>query len=451
MTDTTRRGFFTGCCAAIAAYSGTRFNTLAFGQGGSNQDMLVHIFLRGGLDGLNLVAPIAGADRGHYEAARPDLAVPISGADAALPLDAQFGLNSRASSLHDLFTNGSLAVVNATGISTLATRSHFDSMRDIELGTPGTISNTGWMTRHLASASNLPPEITLPALGIGGTQQTSLQGSFESLNINSSSDFRLNTGPSAWRSAQRLALRRILQRGGTPLHQTGIQSLDALDIIELNVDTSYTPANGAVYPNTTYGRHLSLLAQIIKLDLGLQVAAIDLGGWDTHNGQGNGGGGGYGGKVEELADGLAALYTDLDGAGSQNYNNRTTVVVQSEFGRRLRENADNGTDHGHGNLMMAMGGQVNGGIFGQWPGLANDELFDGADLAVTTDFRTVLSEILIRRLANNRLGEIFPGWTDYSPLGIVQGTDLPPVFDPPMFEDGFESGDTSAWSSAVGG
>jgi len=450
MTDSTRRGFLTGCCAAIAAYSGTRFNTLAFGQAGSNDDMLVHIFLRGGLDGLNLVPPIDGADRGHYEFARPDLAVPLVGTGSALSLDSQFGLNPSAAPLHDLFTNGSLAVINATGISTVATRSHFDSMRDIELGTPGTLSNTGWMARHLASASNLPPEITLPALAIGGTQQTSLQGSFESLNISSSSDFRLNTGPSAWRPAQRLALRRILERGGSSIHQTGIQSLDALDIIELNVDTSYVPANGAVYPSTTYGNHLKLLAQIIKLDLGLQVAAIDLGGWDNHNTQGNAGGGNYGTRIQQLAEGLAAFYADLDGAGSQNYNNRLTVVVQSEFGRRLAENADNGTDHGHGNVMLAMGGTVNGGIYGQWPGLANGQLFDGADLAVTTDFRTVLSEILIRRLANNRLGSVFPGWDQYQPLGIVQGTDLTPLFNDPFFEDGFESGNTSGWDNTVG-
>ncbi|MCH9646811.1 MAG: DUF1501 domain-containing protein [Deltaproteobacteria bacterium] len=452
MTDTTRRGFVTGCCAAIAAYSGTRFNTVAFGQPGSNEDILVHVFLRGGLDGLNLIPPIDGADRGHYEFARPDLAVPTTGSDAALPLNAQFGLNSRAAPLHDLFTNGSLAVINATGTSTVATRSHFDSMRDIELGTPGTATtSTGWLTRHLQSASNLPPQIVAPALALGGTQQRSLQGSFDSLNMNSSSDFRLNTGPSSWRSAQRVALRRILQRGGSSVHQTGSQTLDALDIVELNVSTTYNPANGAVYPNSTFGNHLKLLAQMIKLNLGLRIATIDFGGWDNHNGQGNAGGGNYGTRVQALAEGLAAFYTDLDGAGDQNFNNRTTLVVQSEFGRRLVENADNGTDHGHGNVMLALGGQVNGGIYGQWPGLANDQLFDGADLAVTTDFRTVLSEILIRRMANRRLGLIFPGWDQYQPLGIVQGTDLPPIFTDPFFQDGFESGDTSAWTATVGG
>lgn len=451
MTDTTRRGFITGCCAAIAAYSGTRFNTVAFGGTNDNDDILVHVFLRGGIDGLNLVMPIAGADRGHYETARPDLAVPLTGPNAALGLDAQFGLNSRAAPLHDLFTNGSLAVINATGISTVASRSHFDSMSYIELGTPGQLTTpTGWMTRHLASATNLPPEITVPALAVGGTQQQSLQGSFESLNIGDINDFRLNTGPSTWRNAQRVALRKMFQRGTSSLHETGIQALDALDIVELNVVGGYTPANGAVYPSGSFGDHLELLAQMIKLDLGLRVATIDVGGWDTHNGQGDEGGGNYGNRVQNLAEGLMAFFTDLDGAGADNYTNRMTLVVQSEFGRRLRENADNGTDHGHGNVMLALGGQVNGGIYGQWPGLSNEQLFDGADLEVTTDYRTVLSEVLIRRLANNQLGAIFPGWTDYQPLGIVQGTDLPPIFGPDIFADNFEGGDTTAWSSTVG-
>lgn len=450
MSDFTRRGFITGCCAAIAAYSGTRFNTVSFGAPGDNEDMLIHIFLRGGLDGLNLVAPIAGADRGLYEAARPNLAVPVTGPDAAIPLDGQFGLNQNAAPLHDLFTNGDLAVINATGMTTVASRSHFDSMRYIELGTPGSLTSpTGWMTRHLSSATNLPPEIVVPALAVGNTQQESLLGSFEALNIGDPNDFRLNTGPSSWRLAQRLAIRKIFQRESTPLHQTGIQALDALDIVELNVDGGYTPANGAVYPGGSFGDHLELVAQMIKLDLGLRVATIDIGGWDTHNGQGDDGNGGFGTNINLLAEGMNALYTDLNGGGANNFTDRLTVLVQSEFGRRLRENADRGTDHGHGNVMLALGGQVNGGIYGNWPGLANEQLFDGADLDVTTDYRSIISEVLIRRLGNNHLGAVFPGWTDYQPRGIVSGPQLPPIFGPDIFADGFESGDSSAWSAEV--
>jgi uncharacterized protein (DUF1501 family) len=146
---------------------------------------------------------------------------------------------------------------------------------------------------------------------------------------------------------------------------------------------------------------------------------------------------------------MNALYTDLNGNGANNFTNRLTIVVQSEFGRRLRENADRGTDHGHGNVMLALGGQVNGGVYGAWPGLSNEQLFDGADLDVTTDYRSVISEVLIRRLGNNNLGAVFPDWTDYQPLGIVQGPQLPPIFGPDIFADGFESGDNSAWSAEV--
>ena len=151
----------------------------------------------------------------------------------------------------------------------------------------------------------------------------------------------------------------------------------------------------------------------------------------------------------ELLSALAAFYTDLDGSGSSNYTQRLTVVVMSEFGRRLRENDDRGTDHGHGSFVLVMSGNALGGVKGTWPGLANHQLFDGADLAVTTDYRRVLSEILIRRLQNTNLGVVFPGYTGYEPLGVVAGADLPPVYGPEIFESGFESGDMSDWSTAT--
>ena len=186
---------------------------------------------------------------------------------------------------------------------------------------------------------------------------------------------------------------------------------------------------------------------MIKLDVGLRVATVDLGGWDTHNGQGDDGGGYFYGAVQNLARGLAALYTDLDGSGANNYTRRLTVVVQSEFGRRLRQNADRGTDHGHGNFMMVLSGNATGGIHGTWPGLANGQLFDGADLEVTTDYRRVLSEVLIRRMCNAQLATIFPGYEGYEPLGVVSGEDMVPNADAStIFADGFESGDAARWS-----
>ena len=455
--STTRRGFITGCSAAVAAYAGTSFNTLAFGDPGYNEEILVTLFLRGGIDGLNMVMPISGADRGLYEAARPNIAVPTTGSNAALHLNSQLGVHAAAgtgpsgapATLFDLYQNGNVVFVTACGMHE-DNRSHFDSMNFMELGTPGTLSTgTGWLTRHLQSASNIPGEIIMPALAAGNLQQNSLRGSIEAINMSDPDSFSLEVGPWEWRSAQRTALRH-LYNGTSWLHQSGTETLDAVDIIELNGGSGgYTPDNGAVYPGGTLAEHLQTVARMIKLDLGLRIATVDFGGWDTHNGQGDDGGGYFYGHVEELMSALAAFYTDLDGSGNSAYTQRLTVVVMSEFGRRLRENDDRGTDHGHGSFVMVMSGNALGGVKGTWPGLANHQLFDGADLAVTTDYRRVLSEILIRRLQNTNLGVVFPGYTDYEPLGVVSGPDLPPVYEPPIFESGFETGDKSDWSAST--
>ena len=188
----------------------------------------------------------------------------------------------------------------------------------------------------------------------------------------------------------------------------------------------YVPANGAVYPSGSFGEHLQVIAQMVKMDTGLHVATVDLGGWDTHEYQGDGSGGYMADLLGELAQGLSALYIDLDGSGAASYTDRLIVVVMSEFGRRMKENASHGTDHGHGSVMLVLGGQVNGGIvYGDWPGLSNDQLYDNADLAVTTDFRRVLREILINRLGNGNLSAVFPGYSGYQPIGIVAGGGVP--------------------------
>jgi uncharacterized protein (DUF1501 family) len=409
--------------------AGARLNSVTFGSAEDepNQEILVSIFLRGGIDVLSLIPPIAGPDRGHYEDARTDLQIPVSGLDAALPLDSQFGLHPAAAGLHTFYQANKLALVLAVGMNE-DTRSHFDAMTYMELGTPGSKTiGTGWITRHMQSAANLPEEILMPSLAIGSTQPTSMLGNHDAIAMSSPGNFNLNTGPWAWRNAQRHALRQMYG-GSTSLHQAGIQALNAVDIIETNDTDNYTPANGAVYPDGSFGDHLQVVAQMIKLQLGLRTATIDLGGWDTHENQAYGVAGYFYNQVQLLSDGLAAFYTDLDGAGSANYTQRLIVVLMTEFGRRFRENDDRGTDHGHGSAMMVLGGKVNGGIYGEWPGLHNNALYDGADLEVMTDYRRVLSEILIRRLANPQLGTVFPGYTDYSPLGIVQGQDLTPVY-----------------------
>lgn len=449
----TRRGFLKGCSTAAAGLAATRFTNLAFGATGGNDEVLVVVFLRGGMDGLNLVMPLGGGDRGSYEAARPNLKVPSSGTGAALSLNGVFGIHPAAAPLHSLYQDGKLSVVLAAGLGE-ANRSHFDAQEYMERGTPGDRTTaTGWLARHFASAGNLPDEIVMPSLSVGSTQATSLLGDNDTVNLSDIDRFNINNGPWQWRDAQRLALRHLYTADATWLHATGLQALDAMDTIELNVAGSYTPANGAVYPESSFGNALKVVAEMVKTDLGLRVAALDLGGWDTHNGQGDGSGGEFAGLVGNLAEGLAALYADLDGAGGANYSQRLTMVVMSEFGRRLVQNADRGTDHGHGNVMLVLSGSAAGGIHGQWPGLGPGQLFDNADLAVTTDFRRVLSEILIRRMGNNHLGFVFPGYTGYAPLGVVGGTDIPPDYSAGadgMFADGFETGGTGMWSLVSG-
>ncbi len=430
MFKPTRRGFMVGCSAAIASFTGGLSFT-AFGSAADepNQEIMLVIFLRGGMDGLNLAPPIAGPDRGYYEGERSRIAIPTSGPNAALPLTDLLGLHPKAAPLYDLYQAKHLAVVHAAGL-TSDTRSHFDAMQYMELGTPGSKSGTtGWLTRHLQTASNLPAEIVMPAVAAGSLQPASLLGSRESIGMARPDDFRFN---GHWRYGdwQRSSL-RTMYAGDSWLHQAGAQTLDAVDVVEQADPGDYTPGNGAVYPRSGFGDSLSTVAQLIKMQLGLRVATVDLGGWDTHEYQGEAGGGYFGDRIGELATGLAAFFTDMSNQGGVDYTQRITIAVMSEFGRSFRQNDSQGTDHGHGNVMLLLGGAVKGGnVYGDWPGLAPTQLYDRRDLAITTDYRRVLSELLIRRMGNPNLGTIFPGYTDYAPLGIVEGADLEPVYTP---------------------
>ena len=451
MCDTTRRGFMMGCSAAIAQLAAARFTNLVFADPLTvpGHDALIVLFLRGGMDGLNFVLPTAGPDRAHYETARPVLRVPASGANAALALGAwggnEFGLHPAATGLHELYQDRRLAFVHAAGID-VPSRSHFDNQAQMELGTPGDGSAvSGWLTRHFLTAPGLPPATPmLQRIAVSSTIQTAWLADTNVVAFANRDDFLFNTGPSAWRDAQKTHLRNILdlQDDFNPRYAQGLVSLDASAFIEQNVPplSGYVPANGAVYPTGSFGDAMKLTAQLLKLDMGLRAATLDLGGWDTHNGQGTAADGQfYWEKIQEMSAALAAFHLDLDGAGPNAYAKRVTVVVMSEFGRRLRENADAGTDHGHGNVITVLGGAVAGGrLYGAWPGLANDQLYDHADLAITTDYRQVLSEILGKRMANPNWAQVFPGYAAYVPLGLMHET---------IFEDSLETGDTANWSA----
>lgn len=432
MFQLSRRGFMVGCSAAIAAMAGGRISYVAFGSPHAepNQEIMIVVFLRGGMDGLSAVFPIAGADRGIYEESREDIAIPTTGTTAALQLTDFFGMHPAGAPLMDLYTAKKLAIVHATGL-TSDTRSHFDAMQYMELGIPDSKAATsGWLTRHLESANNLPPDIILPALSVGNLSTTSLAGSTEAIGMTNPGSFEFN-GNWRYNSAMRQSLRQMYT-GDTWLHAAGIQTLDAVDVIEFGNPGNYTPENGAVYPGGSFGDNLKAIAQIIKMQLGMRVATVDLGGWDTHEYQGDRGGGYFADHFGELAEGLAAFYLDLSNSAGTDHTQRLTVLVMSEFGRTFKQNASRGTDHGHGNIMLVLGGGVNGGVVhGQWPGLATDQLYDKRDLQITTDYRQVLSEVLIRRMGNPNLGHIFPGYQNYQPLGIVQGADLTPNYAQP--------------------
>lgn len=448
-TQITRRGFCVGCSAAIASLAGSRFNSLAFAAPGSwtNDEILVVCFLRGGQDGLNLVVPTGGAtnDRQYYDQARPQIGIAAATANE-LPLGSlsgtSFGFHPGMAPLHDLYQANRLSIAMACGMAANE-RSHFDSMNWMELGTPGLSSTTsGWLTRHLESATNLPDQIVMPSLSVGSLQPVSLLSSYETINMASPDAFSLSTGPWAWRNAQRMALRNLYESNSTFLHTAGLQALDAVDIVELYAAGGYTPRPGSNYPTTWFGDNLQTIAQMVKLDLGLRIATLDLGGWDTHESQDYV----FGELAGELAQGLRAFWHDLDEAPSR--VGRLTVVVLSEFGRRVEQNFDAGTDHGHGNNLLVLSGHATGGLHGVWPGLHPDQLADG-DVQVTTDFRRVLSEILVRRLGNPRVDLVFPGYAGYSPLGVVSGQDLPTGSEV-IFADGYDSGGTNRWDATSG-
>ncbi len=435
MFKTSRRGFLVGCSSAIAAMAGSQMNRVVFGspEDEPNQNIMIVIYLRGGCDALNVITPIGGDDRGHYEAARTDLRLPVSGEGALLQLgSSNLGLHSAAAPLYDLFTDGKLALIPATGMHS-NTRSHFDAMQYMELGTPDQKAATsGWLTRHLKTTSVPWENELMPVLGVGDISPTSLSGTYNKVTMSNASDFRMDRGFSPERDLQRVALRSLYRRKNSVVHNSGMSALDAADIVELNSIGGYTPENGAVYPSGSFGNQLKLIAQMIKLQLGMKVATVDLGGWDTHENQGSNNpvAGYFADRLNMLSAGMKALYQDLNGSSpGTDYSNRLSVVCMSEFGRRLKENDNRGTDHGHGGFMMVMGGETNGGLHGQWPGLHTDQLYDNADLAVTTDYRRVLSELLIRRFENPNLGTIFPEYTGYSPMNLVQGTDLTPNYD----------------------
>lgn len=444
-TPMDRREFLKGCCATAAA--GAAGPSLFFSGDASaaanGYDTFVLVFLRGGMDGLNLVVPVSGNDRGHYEAARPDLSIKATGDYAALPLTLSgggatgFGLHPSATGLAEIWASGKLAIVQACGMPTAATRSHFDAQLYLDLGTPGQHgTSTGWLTRAWNTHPSHASDPALPALAVNGRTPANLLGSTDALSMQSPSDFKLNAGAWAWqqyRDGMPAGTRGVnetlasLWGGSTGLELSGAAADASLRLI---AQQPYAEPPGG-WPTSAFARQLWTVAQSIRFNLGLRFATVDLGGWDTHEGQGTAGSGYhyYQNQIAQLSEGLAAFYTELAAGGELS---RVTLAVQSEFGRRVQQNASGGTDHGYGGPMLVLGGPVNGRkLYGSWPGLDPDTLATWfGDVPATTDFRRVYSEMLIRRMGNARLSEVFPGYSGYSPLGLFQGSDKTPTVAP---------------------
>lgn len=408
-----RREFLQGCSAGIAALAGarlTRVGLAAPSGSGADADPLVVVFLRGGWDALSVLAPLDGEDRKIYEAARPTLKIPAQGENSLIPLDDRFGMHPALAPLVDQYQGGRLAFIHAVGLN-YDTRSHFDAMEYIELGTPGVRTTTsGWITRHLETKAAQSGSALLPAISIPA-QPTSLLRNSAAVSLTTPADLGMWDNGNAWLQQQAL---RSLYGGEGLLHQVGRRTLDALQVASRLQEQEYQPENGAYYNDDEFGRSLRSVAQLIKAEVGMQVATVDLGGWDTHEYQNDRSWGYLADLLSVLGDGLANFAQDLDGR-------RVTTVVISEFGRRLAQNESHGTDHGHGSLMLALGEGVNGGqVLGDWPGLASEALYDRADLAVTTDYRQVLGELLTRRLGNPNVQAVFPGFGGASPLGVFR-------------------------------
>ncbi|MEP7055609.1 MAG: DUF1501 domain-containing protein [Actinomycetota bacterium] len=359
-------------------------------------DRFVQVFLRGGMDALSAVAP---AGDPAYRAARPGIAVPAS---MLLPLDGTFGLHPSLAPLLPMWQAGELAFVHSVG-NPQGQRSHFESQDAIDCGSPvSSAVRTGWLARHLTARGQTGA--ALRAVGVGETQSLSLQGQRNAITLRSLDNFKINVGQQD-RVAYERAMHLMHSGISHPISGSALGTLGALGQVRSLNQPQYATSTSAAYPDSNFGRALRNVAQCAKGPVGLEAATVDIGGWDHHTELGNNGTGELAGKLADLAAALAALRNDLGSLWTD-----TTVVVVSEFGRRVEENGDGGVDHGHGGLMMVLGGGVRGGkIYGNWRGVS-DSVLDHGDLPVTTDWRNVYAEIVSSRLGNGTaLPTIFPG------------------------------------------
>jgi uncharacterized protein (DUF1501 family) len=410
MHDCTRRTFMKSGALALVALGGSpRFlirAALAQERGGRPK-ILIALFQRGAVDGLSMIVPHGDPD---YYASRGSIAIarPAPGrADTTVDLDGFFGLHPALGPLKPLWDDRRLAIVHACG-SPETTRSHFDAQDYMESGTPGVKSTAdGWLARGLAAMPAREPASPFRAVSLGPALPRILRGDVGAVAMNSVADFDIKQGGTLMASGPgaRQGFESLYEQGVRDLlYGTGRETFEAVKMLKAAAPQLLAPANGAVYPRGRFGESLRQIAQLIRADVGLEVAFADVGGWDTHAGQGNERGQ-LALRLKEFGEGLAALDRDLGPRMSD-----VVVLTMSEFGRTVRENGNRGTDHGHATAMLALGGAVKGGrVYGRWPGLRREQLFEGRDLAVTTDFRSLFTEVAVRHLAAPA-ESLFPGY-----------------------------------------
>jgi len=451
--DITRRLFLKNGAVALASIGfapvlGPAFlRQAAFGaeiDAQKRKKTLVCIFQRGAADGLNIVVPHGDPDLYRL---RPNLAVPrpsAGKAGTALDLDGFYGLHPALAPFLPIYKAGHLAAVHACG-SPDSTRSHFDAQDYMESGTPGSKRvSDGWLSRTVLACPEDRARIAAAqaggspfrAVALGGDHglPRSLQGDAGALAIPDLKTFGIGLpdaaggrgkgrrqaakrGPGGADNSAAMAAAMASSRQtsvvdgfetlydstvGDVLHGTGKESFEAIAMLKKANPGNYTPANGAVYPNGRFGESLKQVAQLIKADVGVEVAFAEMGGWDTHTNEGPR----LTQQLREFGQGVAALYQDLGDRMSD-----VVILTMSEFGRTARQNGNNGTDHGHATCFFALGGDVNGGkVLGKWPGLANEQLYENRDLALTTDFRAVFGETALKHLGAQGLQRVFPGY-----------------------------------------
>jgi uncharacterized protein (DUF1501 family) len=377
-----------------------------------NKKQLVVLFQRGAADGLNIVVPFAEP---NYYRMRPSIAIPQprrGGSDAAIDLDGFFGLHPSLSPLEPLFHKNQLAVVHAAG-SPDPTRSHFDAQDFMESGTPGVkATEDGWLNRAIEM---IPEENASPfrAVAMGPNLPRMLHGSASAIALPDLKQFKVMPQTGGMGAVVEGGFEAMYaQTVDHALHGTGTETFEAIDMLRKVDPGKYSPENGAEYPTSRLGQNLQQIGQLLKSNIGVEVLFVDCGGWDNHVNEG-GVQGQLSNLLKDLGAGLAAFHQDM-GDRMQDI----VVVTMSEFGRTARENGNRGTDHGHANCMFVMGGDVKGGhVYGKWPGLADHQLNEGRDLTLSTDFRSVVSEILAKHIGVADLKTVFPGF-DASPHGF---------------------------------